>query len=712
MDFESRLCHKLCFSLPHSALLVLVLIGLTPAPSLAQANVRGQWQVLSYQMPINPVHLALLPNGKVLAVAGSGNSTTNTDFESALWDPVAGSITTQPVAWDMFCEGMISLSNGQVLIAGGTLHYSPFLGLPNAGLYDPASNTFSNLANMADGRWYPTLTELSDGTVMVFSGDSSTGPTNNTVEIYNPTTGWGTPYVSPWTPPLYPRLHLLPNGNVFYSGSSAAARYFYPATHTWSAVIATTNLGSERIYGSSVLLPLTPANNYDPRVMILGGGDAATATTEIIDLGAAKPAWQWGPSMSQPRVEMDALLLPTGQILALNGSATNEDVTTASLNADLLDPNTLTVKSAGQETYARLYHSGALLLPNATVAVLGGNPHQGSVEEHIEIYSPAYLFNPDGSAATPPVIASAPTMISYAGAFQVQSPDAAKIASVVLIPPGTPTHAFDNSARLVGLSFTTGAGVLHVTGPPTSSIAPPGTYMMFLVNNAGVPSTAAFVNLAQVGSGINFIGATSNARIQATSIALQVPSGVHANHVMVAQVTARRDANPSMTITAPSGWTLVRSDSSPVGLRAQAIYVRVAGASEPSSYTWNSSQPASLAGGIVAYANVNTTTPIDGSSGQYSATSATSANAPSVTTTHETDLLLAFFAAFQTEGTSNRTLPSGMTRRWVASSNAHDDAASADQTLLTAGPSGTRMASFPTAAPSIGALIALAPASG
>ena len=477
--------------------LFLALFLFTPQLALAQANITGQWQVLPYLMPINPIHLGLMNNGEVLIVAGSGNDSANSSLQAAIWDPVAGSITTQTLSWDMFCNGMINLWNGQELIAGGTLKYGPVLGSPNASIYTPSSATFSNLPNMVDGRWYPTLTELNDGSVMVFSGISETGPTNNTVEVYNVNSGWSQPYPASWTPPLYPRLHLLPDGSVFYSGSTSGSRYFYPLTHTWSNVVAVTNSNSLRIYGSSVLLPMTPANNYDPRVMLLGGGSpSATSTTEVIDLGAANPAWLWGPPMSQARVEMGAVLLPNGMLLALNGSATDEDTTTASLNADLIDPNALTVSSAGQETYPRVYHSGALLLPNATVAVVGGNPRQGSYEQHIEIYSPAYLFNPDGSAAYRPQITGVPSSaIGYGTQFQVQTPDAPTIASVVLIPPGTPTHAFDNSAREVGLSFTPGTSSLNVTGPPNSSIAPPGYYMLFLVNSAGVPSLASFVQL-------------------------------------------------------------------------------------------------------------------------------------------------------------------------------------------------------------------------
>ena len=138
--------------------------------------------------------------------------------------------------------------------------------------------------------------------------------------------------------------------------------------------------------------------------MIFGGGNPATATTEIIDLSAPTPQWQFGPPMSQARIEMNATMLPNGKVLAMGGSVNDEDAATASLNADLYDPATNTFSSAGQNVYPRLYHSGSLLLPDATVMLIGGNPARGTYEQHTEIYSPAYLFNGDGSPAARPVI--------------------------------------------------------------------------------------------------------------------------------------------------------------------------------------------------------------------------------------------------------------------------------------------------------------------
>jgi hypothetical protein len=228
--------------------------------------------------------------------------------------------------------------------------------------------------------------------------------------------------------------------------------------------------------------------------MIFGGGNPSISTTEIIDLSVPKPLWVYGPSMSQPRVEMNAVILPSGKVLALGGSLNDEDATTASLNADLYDPNANTFSSAGVEALARLYHSVSLLMPDATVWVAGSNPQRGTFENRMEIYSPAYLFNSDGSLAVRPSIAgvSSPA-IGYGTSFQVTTPDAANISTVVLMRNGSSTHAFDMEQRYVGLSFTVGSGALTVTGPPNGNVAPPGYYMLFLLNNAGVPSVASMV---------------------------------------------------------------------------------------------------------------------------------------------------------------------------------------------------------------------------
>ena len=463
-----------------------------------QGQTVGQWQTITTQMPINPVHIALMHNGRVLIVSGSGNLPSDTNYMAGVFDPATQTISTQPVGWDMFCNGMIVLPDGRPFVMGGTLQYDPFHGETKTSVYDPATGIFADLEPMAHGRWYPTATTLGDGRVMVFSGLTETGGTNTAVEFYTVGSGWSTEYGAPWTPPLYPRLHLLPNGKVFYSGSTTSSHVFDPATQTWTLNIATTNFSGTRTYGTSVLLPLTPANGYKPKVIIMGGGNPATATTETIDLSVASPKWSTGPNMSQPRIEMNATILPSGKIIALGGSTNDEDTNTASLNADLYDPATNTFSSAGANSFARLYHSNSLLLPDATVLVVGGNPARGTYEPHIEIYTPAYVFNSDGTPATRPTITSvAPAGVGYGTAFQIQTPDAANISSIALIRAGAPTHAFDMDQRMVGLSFSVAnSTTLSVTGPPNSNIAPAGYYLLFILNSAGVPSVARFVQVS------------------------------------------------------------------------------------------------------------------------------------------------------------------------------------------------------------------------
>jgi hypothetical protein len=477
----------------------------------------GSWETLSYLMPINPIHVTLTHDGQILVVAGSENYPPEHqvgEYYAAVWNTQTGTIAVQPLLWDLFCNGMLDLGDGRPIIVGGSSAVAPPYGDYRASVFDPATQKFNEVESMADGRWYATVTNLGDGTFMAFSGlasKSGTAPipdndgggnvVNKTVEFYKIGTGWSTPYTAPWTPPLYPRMHLLPNGNVFCSGEQRVSTMFTPSTQTWTLNYATTIYARTRKGGSSVLLPLSPATGYIPKVMIMGGDTPnATATAEIIDLSAVTPAWRSVAPMSLPRTRMNAVILPTGKILALGGSAKDEDGTTASLPADLFDPTTETWTSAGVATYPRLYHSCALLMPDGTVEVVGSNPVKGTYEQHIELYSPAYLFAVDGNGnvipAVRPTITSAPAEIGYGSDFTIETPDAANISSAVLMRNGSSTHSFDFEQRQIQLSFTAADGSLTATAPPTGLIAPPGYYMLFLLNQSGVPSIAQMVHLS------------------------------------------------------------------------------------------------------------------------------------------------------------------------------------------------------------------------
>jgi hypothetical protein len=265
--------------------------------------------------------------------------------------------------------------------------------------------------------------------------------------------------------------------------------------------VATTLFGQARDYGTSVLLPLRPGRHFAPRVIILGGGPGGqniTATTETIDLSAASPAWTKGPDMVAPRIQLNATLLPGGKVLVSGGSSNDEDPNSAVKQAELYDENTNALSPAETMEYARLYHSNTLLLPDATVMAVGGNPARGEYEPHVEIYWPPYLFKADGTRAPRPAIASSTTKsIHYGASFDVGTSQARDIRAVELIRAGAVTHAFDMEQRLVGLTFSAGYGVLHVKAPDHGNIAPPGWYLLFITDSYGVPSEGHWVRLTK-----------------------------------------------------------------------------------------------------------------------------------------------------------------------------------------------------------------------
>jgi fibronectin type 3 domain-containing protein len=504
-----------------AALLAAAALPFSANAQTCDANVphiTGTWEVLPYQMPINPISINLLPTGKVLIVAGSENDAKNNSkgaesYRAAVWDPsgtTISSIKVQNLTYDVFCSGTAALPDGRSLVVGGTSDYT-FKGEARASFFDWKTEQFVQSQNMVEGRWYASAIELGDGSIMAMSGLTLGGGVSTKVEIYdlrNAGAGWKPPTNLLFQPPLYPRIILLPSGKVFYTGhgsgnSNANSWFFDPVTGGWTSSIATTG---NRTYGSSVLLPLLPPN-LAPRVMNLGGGSPATKSTEIVDLSGSSPVSVNGPEMSTGRIQMNAVLLPDGKVLAAGGSVNNEAPDTPGKTADLYNPKTNTFSSAGTAAYSRLYHSPALLLPDATVAMMGSNPGaRGSYEPAIEIYTPPYLFDTNDRLITtnrPSVTAMTPSSgeLGYNRTFSVSyTPSTSQISSVVLMRPGSATHAFDMEQRLIGLCSTPqipcgGNGSLTLTTPENGNLAPPGYYMLFLIDSAGVPSKAHFVQL-------------------------------------------------------------------------------------------------------------------------------------------------------------------------------------------------------------------------
>ncbi len=237
-----------------------------------------------------------------------------------------------------------------------------------------------------------------------------------------------------------------------------------------------------------------------------------------------------------------------------------------------------------------------------------------------------------------------------------------------------------------------------------ASVGWPSTLVTPAIVRASAISPARTIPaLAPPASPGTFRSASSAASVPVTSITVAKPAGVTTNDVLLGVVSARS----TPTITPPSGWTLVRSDVNGTSI-TQAVYSHVAGASEPSNYTWTFNAPVTTAiGTIDAYSGVSTATPVDVSGGQTNASS-TSVTAPSVTTTVANDMVVGFF------GTSNDatfTPPSGMTERSDILDHTTSDLAveTADVVKTSAGATGTKVATASKAAANIGQLVALKP---
>jgi hypothetical protein len=399
-----------------------------------------------------------------------------------------------------------------VLVIGGSANYV-FTGENRGTFFDPATNEFAQSQKMTDGRWYGTATAMGDGRIMALSGLNGGGSTTNRFEIYNVNStsgaGWSSPVVESFTPPLFPRVFLLPNGKVWYSGhgsgTSNSRGYLYdPVANSWSNSASTT---ANRTYGTTVLLPLLPPS-YVPKVMALGGGpNPASKFTETIVLSGASPSWTPGPDMTTGRIELGAVLLPNGKVLVHGGSLNNEQPDTAGKNAEIYDPATNSFASGGKAAYSRLYHSTSLLLPDARVVSMGGNSgDRGRYLGAIELYTPAYLYDANDhliTSARPQILSAPIAPLAYNASFQVEYTSGSAISSAVLMRPGSVTHAFDMEQRMIGLcgpspqpACSGSGGTLTLTTPLDGNVAPPGFYMLFLLDAAGVPSVANFIELS------------------------------------------------------------------------------------------------------------------------------------------------------------------------------------------------------------------------
>jgi len=456
----------------------------TDSETPTEAQRLGQWSPVS-EAPIVQVHLHLLVSGKVLSWGGP------TGQPPYLWDPATGAFTAAPAPSQLFCSGHSFLPDGRLLVAGGHIidgHGTGGLGLANTNVFDPATGVWQALPKMAKGRWYPTNTTLPSGEVVTIAGTDETGTNVPVPEVWNGTE-WRPLTSAALELPYYPRMFVAPDGRIFYAGEQQQSRYLDVAgAGRWTN--GPLRKFGTRDYGSAVM--------YEPgKILYAGGGDPPTPSAEIIDLNQPSPTWTFTGGMAFARRQMNATLLPTGDVLVTGGTsgAGFNNAEGAVRTAELWHPATGTWTTLASSAVVRTYHGTALLLPDGRVLYTGSGDvpdDPGSANErNYELYSPPYLFN----GARPSITGALPPSAGYGQTQVVNTPDGAGIAQVTLIGLSSVTHAFDQSARLVRLSFSPVATGLTITLPASRTTAPPGPYMLFLVNTDGVPSVGRMMLL-------------------------------------------------------------------------------------------------------------------------------------------------------------------------------------------------------------------------
>jgi hypothetical protein len=406
---------------------------------------------------------------------------------------------------NIWCGGQVLLADGRVLVVGGNLQYQvggpggSFKGLNEIWIFDPATETWTQGPNMQHGRWYPTATKLADGRVLITAGWDESGngasANNRDVEVYTPAAdgqGPGTvQVVANRDIDYYPHQYVLPDGRVILAGPRHVdTAILNPSGWTFTD-IPDLQINRDYGYGAGVLLPGPPAGST--KVLLIGGAnntaDSSTATTEQFDAANPSAGWSFRAPLPQSRRNVNGVILPDGKILAVGGNTTGAS-DGYRFETESYDPATNAWTPLASQAEGRGYHSTALLLPDGRVLSAGDDTVAGGgwTSDIAEIFSPPYLFN-----GARPSIASAPASVGYNAPFTIGTSDA--VSRAVLVAPGATTHANDMNQRHVELSIAPTTGGVLATSPPSGNVAPPGPYMLFLLNAQGVPSVARFISV-------------------------------------------------------------------------------------------------------------------------------------------------------------------------------------------------------------------------
>ncbi len=401
------------------------------------------------------IHVALLPNGKVLAWDSVGDAATekfadHTFTRATVYDPVT---RTQTAAWvdtgyNIFCSGFAHLFDGSLFIAGGNKN-AQLQGITQTHLFDPVNNDWSVGPTMAAGRWYPSVTPLANGEMLITEGGPDTPEvrkTDGTLRALNTAT---------LNLPLYPWMDVAPDGRVFYSGPDQTMRKL-DTTGGGSWQSFTQRDGINRSYGSHAV--------YDIGKTLVAGGGSSTNSAVVINTNGSTPTVTATSPMAFGRRQHNLTLLADGSVLATGGNSTGAsliDMNGGVYNAERWNPATGQWTTLAAQAVTRQYHSTALLLPDGRVLSSGGGicgtcDDVGYLAKNAELFTPPYLFKKDGSGqlAARPEITGVPGTVSYGTSFQISTPNAASISKVGLLRLGAQTHSVEMEQHYVPLTFT------------------------------------------------------------------------------------------------------------------------------------------------------------------------------------------------------------------------------------------------------------------
>lgn len=453
-------------------------------------------------LPMVPVAAANLPSGKVLVwssydrfnFGGDGGQTY-----TAIFDPATGSSTETLVTntgHDMFCPGIANLPDGRIFVNGGSSE-------TKTSIFDPATSSWSAGPLMTRGRGYNSSVTLTNGGVFTLGGSWSTTTGNKDAETWLPGAGWQFnaavlddyfltgDSAGPYRADNHAWLFAVANGRVFHAGPSRRMNWVETAGNgsvTWAGERggdADAMNGNAVMYDIGKILTIGGAPNYDYVW--------ASANANLIDINGGMATVRQIASMAYARAFHNSVVLPNGQVVVIGGQAYPMPFSDdrAVLTPELWDPATEKFRPLAPMATPRTYHSVALLLPDGRVLSGGGGLCGGCSTNHpnVEILTPPYLLNADGSEASRPAIVSAPSEASLGTSIAVTTSSAVSKFSLVRL--GSATHSVNNEQRRVPVSFTVGtAGEYLINVPADPGIVVPGYYMLFALNANGVPSVA------------------------------------------------------------------------------------------------------------------------------------------------------------------------------------------------------------------------------